>query len=140
MNNEISYKESTKKEKDYVLKKLIEYNEKMVPFTQKKVIDLNFVAKHRNEIIGGINAILYSWKMLFVDILWVDEAYRGQRIGTGLIKKVEEEAKKQGCTLIHLDTFDFQAKDFYLKHGFEIFGVLDDCPPGHQRFYLKKKI
>ena len=41
----------------------------------------------------------------------------------------EEEAKAMGATLVHLDTFDWQAKDFYLKHGYEIFGVLDDCPP-----------
>ena len=40
--------------------------------------------------------------------------------------------------LIHLDTFDFQAKDFYLKHGYEVFGVLDDCPKGHKRYYMKK--
>ncbi|PPE03578.1 hypothetical protein HCUR_00960 [Holospora curviuscula] len=26
-------------------------------------------------------------------------------------------------------TFDFQVKDFYLKQGYEIFGVLEDCPP-----------
>jgi hypothetical protein len=31
-----------------------------------------------------------------------------------------------------------QDKDFYLRHGYEIFGVLDNCPPGHQRYYMKK--
>lgn len=40
--------------------------------------------------------------------------------------------------LIHLDTFDFQAKDFYLKHGDEIFGVLEDCSKGYKRYYMKK--
>ena len=46
--------------------------------------------------------------------------------------------KKLGATLAHLDTFDFQAKDFYLKHGYEVFGILDDCPKGHKRYYMKK--
>ena len=55
-----------------------------------------------------------------------------------LIKKVEEIAKQKGCGLIHLDSFDWQAKDFYLKHGYEVFGILDDCPPGHKRYYMKK--
>jgi hypothetical protein len=40
--------------------------------------------------------------------------------------------------LSHLDTFDWQTKEFYLKHGYEVFGVLDDCPPGHKRYYMKK--
>ena len=43
-----------------------------------------------------------------------------------------------GCTLSHLDTFDFQAKDFYLTKGYEIFGELENCPPGHKRIFLKK--
>lgn len=32
-----------------------------------------------------------------------------------------------------------QAKDFYMKHGYELFGTLEDCPEGHCRYYLKKK-
>ncbi len=73
-------------------------------------------------------------------MLWVDEAHRGKGYGSILLEEVEKIAKEKECTLIHLDTFDFQAKDFYLKHGYELFGVLDDCPPGHKRFFMKKKI
>ena len=51
---------------------------------------------------------------------------------------MENEAKALGVKLSLLDTFDFQAKDFYLKHGYEIFGVLKDCPAGHERYYLSK--
>ena len=29
---------------------------------------------------------------------------------------------------------------FYLKHGYEIFGILEDCPKGHKRYYLKKSL
>lgn len=54
--------------------------------------------------------------------------------------EVEKSAIKKGCELIHLDTFDFQAKDFYLKYGYEIFGVLEDCPEKHKRYYSKKHI
>ena len=44
--------------------------------------------------------------------------------GSTLLKEVEKIAKEKGCKLVHLDTFDFQAKDFYLKRGYEIFDVL----------------
>lgn len=43
-----------------------------------------------------------------------------------------------GAKLAHTDTFDFLTIDFYLKHGYEIFGTLDNCPEGHKRYYLKK--
>jgi hypothetical protein len=39
-----------------------------------------------------------------------------------------------------LDTFDFQARGFYERNGYELFGTLDDCPPGHKRYYLKKAL
>ena len=55
------------------------------------------------------------------------------------MNKVEHEAKVWGVGLAQTDTFDFQAKDFYLKQGYEIFGVVDSSPrPGHKRYYMKK--
>lgn len=74
------------------------------------------------------------------DILWVSEEYRKSGLGTKLLREIEKIAVEENCNLIHLDTFDFQAKDFYLKHGYEVFGVLEDCPENHCRYYLKKKL
>lgn len=70
----------------------------------------------------------------------MDEKYRKTGFGSKLLKEVEKIAEREGCSLIHLDTFDFQAKDFYVRHGYEIFGVLEDCPVNHCRYYLKKKL
>jgi len=56
------------------------------------------------------------------------------------LRHLEHEAKLSGVKLIHLDTFDFQGKDFYLKYGYEIFGILEDCPAHHKRYYLKKNL
>ena len=47
---------------------------------------------------------------------------------------------QNGCDHIHLDTFDFQARDFYEKNGFQIFGAIEDYPVGHKRYYLVKKL
>ena len=77
---------------------------------------------------------------MYIDILWVDEGARGQGLGTKLLEDAQRIARENQCTLIHLDTFDFQAKDFYLRHGFHLFGVLEGCPEGHCRYYLSKKL
>lgn len=132
---------ATEEEVKLINDKIVAFNNSKVPFTQdQEPIIQNYVIKDASKVIAGINAMIYYWGILYVDMLFVDEEYRGQDLGSQLLNKVESEAKAIGATLVHLDTFDFQAKDFYLKAGYEIFGVLDDCPKGHQRYYLSKKL
>lgn len=121
--------------------KLAEFNNRQVPFTQEpSLLHQNYLIKDGETIIAGLKADIYYWRILFIEVLFVEEQYRGQGLGSALLKKVEDEARALGTTLAHLDTFDFQAKDFYIKHGYQLFGSLDDCPPGHQRHYLKKRL
>jgi GNAT superfamily N-acetyltransferase len=124
---------------EYIGKEIMSYNLSKGPFTQEiPFTKLNFKIEENGKIIAGIVSVLYCWNCLFIDLLFVDENYRNKGYGTLLLEKVEKEARKHGCHLIHLDTFDFQAKDFYLKNGFELFGLLPDCPKGHTRYYMKK--
>lgn len=141
-NSKYNIIESTKEDNEAILKGLVEYNLSQVPSKQKEnFMPINRSIKDENgEVIAGIISVMYGWNCLYVDILWVSEKHRKDGLGSKLLKEVERIAKENGCKLMHLDTFDFQAKDFYLKHGFEIFGVLDDCPEEHKRYYLKKKL
>jgi GNAT superfamily N-acetyltransferase len=121
---------------------LIAFNESAIPFTQAKpFIRLSYgVRADDGSVEAGINAVLYCWGILYIDALWVAKAARNRGLGTQLMARMESEAKKLGCTLSHLDTFDFQAREFYERNGYELFGILNDCPPGHKRFYLKKTL
>lgn len=127
---------------EYICERLVEYNLSQVAKTQqvdfvnidKKIVD------ESNNILAGCLAKMYCWNVIYIDILWVDDKYRQQGFGSKLLKEIEKIALEEKCSLIHLDTFDFQAKDFYIKHGYEVFGVLDDCPENHCRYYLKKKL
>lgn len=129
---------STEEECQYISTKIFEFNLKQLGIlAQTSIIPQNFVIKNKEEIIAGINAFIY-WNILCIDVLFVQREYRSKGIGAYLLHKVEEEAKQIGVTLSHLDTFDFQAKDFYLKKGYEIFGILENCPKNHKCFYMKK--
>jgi GNAT superfamily N-acetyltransferase len=102
---------------------------------------LDFVAKEtQGELLGGIQAYWVNWGILHVELLYVYDQYRGQGIASMLLEHVEKIARSHHCHLAHLDTFDFQAKDFYLKHGYSIFGVLENAPKGHSRYYMKKDL
>ncbi len=132
--------ESKAQEIRYIDEQLVDYNESKVPFD----LSISFSQFNRHikdeegNIIAGINCIYYAWKCVFVDVLWIHEEHRHKGLGSRLLNEIETLAKEAGCHLIHLDTFDFQAKDFYLKRGYKIFGILDDCPIGHKRYYLNK--
>lgn len=126
----------------YITDRLVEYNLSRVPLRQPEAF-VDIVRKAVDgdgNTVGGCIAEIYCWNVMYVDILWVDESARGQGLGTRLLGEVEEIARARGCTLVHLDTFDFQAKDFYLRHGYRLFGVLEGCPEGHCRYYLSKNL
>lgn len=127
---------------DYIIDRLVEYNLSKVPAEQDVLFDIldKKITDDNGNIIAGCVARMYCWNVAYVDTLWVDETYRGKGLGAKLLEEVEKAAKEKCCYLIHLDTFDFQAKEFYEKQGYEVFGVLDNCPTEHCRYYLKKNL
>lgn len=91
------------------------------------------------QTIGGLwGKTIYDW--LFVELLVVPDRYRGQDIGSRILTRAEDIARSRGCIGVWLDTYAFQAPDFYSKLGYEIFGTLDDHPRGSRRFFLKKRL
>lgn len=91
------------------------------------------------RVVGGLQGVsYYGW--LFVETLVLPEALRGRRLGTRLMDQAETIARQRGCIGVWLDTFSFQARGFYEKRGYRLFGQIDDYPPGHRRFYLAKRL
>lgn len=127
---------------DYIIDRLVEYNLAQVPAEQEILFDTldKKMTDDNGNVIAGCVARMNCWNVAYVDVLWVDSEYRSKGLGSKLLGEIEKSAKDKGCYLIHLDTFDFQAKEFYENHGYEMFGVLDNCPAGHCRYYLKKKL
>ncbi len=132
---------STPLEAEFIDHQIVAFNRSKVPFTQETTpVFKNYVIKEKEVVIAGINALIYHWGILYIDVLFVDPQHRGKSLGSTLLERVENDAKAMGATLSHLDTFDFQAHDFYLKRGYQVFGVLENCPTGHKRYYLSKSL
>ena len=77
---------------------------------------------------------------MHIDILWVDEKFRGQRLGSKLLEVAESEAKKRGCHSVHVDTMSWQAPEFYKKNGYKIISELEDIPDGNKKYHLIKNL
>lgn len=92
-----------------------------------------------DEILGGLyGSVFYQW--LFIDLLSVPEQARGQGVGSRLMQMAETLALQKNCVGMYLDTFEFQAPEFYKKMGFNEFGHMDEYPPGHKRFFFQKRL
>lgn len=83
-----------------------------------------------------VGVIFGGW--LFVESLWVEEAQRGTGVGRALLAQAEAYAREQGCHDVWLDTF--QARAFYEKQGYRVFGELEAYPAGQTRCFLRKAL
>jgi catechol 2,3-dioxygenase-like lactoylglutathione lyase family enzyme len=90
-------------------------------------------------VVGGIAAMI-NWEWLSINLVWVEESLRGTGLGHELLGRIEEVGRQRGCKRAHLDTFSYQARPFYERHGYELFATLDDYPTGQQRFFLRKSL
>jgi GNAT superfamily N-acetyltransferase len=101
---------------------------------------LCFVLQSPDEsIVGGVIGETY-WDWFYLDLIWVKDELRGRGFGHRLMTLAEDEARGRGAKNAYLDTFSFQAPEFYKEHGYQVFGELQDFPPGHQRYFLTKQL
>ena len=91
------------------------------------------------RLLGGLLGSLV-WDWLQIDVLWVDTAERGRGYGRALLQRAEEVAQGAGCWHARLDTFDFEARGFYEKQGYTVYGALGGFPRGHTQFHLRKAL
>ncbi len=90
-------------------------------------------------VAGGLwGTTLFQW--LEIEMLVVPAEMRQQGLGSALLAAAEAEAKARGCIGVCVDTLSFQAEPFYRRHGYALFGVLDDCPLGHRRLFFRKRL
>ena len=113
-----------------------EYNEQQAGKQHGKL--LCFVVRAPDgDVLGGVIGETH-WNWLYVNLMWLREDLRGQGYGQRLLALAEAEARQRGAEYAYLDTFSFQAPEFYKKQGYEVFGMLENFPPGHQRYYMRK--
>lgn len=128
-------------ERDFIRSKVIDHNmQKLAGSASMPKEEAGFIVRGSGgEILGGVTGTAY-WGHMHIDFLWVDPLCRGQRIAEQLMQAIEQYSRERQYRLLVVDTFSFQAPEFYKKQGFREFGVLHDHPEGHSQHYFEKRL
>ena len=93
---------------------------------------------------GRLIALLHAQQVLeniHIKALVVDKEHQKKGLGASLLAELEEKAAEAGVTSITLSTKSYQAKDFYIKQGYEIYASLTDVPQkGITKYHFIKKL
>jgi len=101
---------------------------------------LEVIAKDEHgKILGGLYGY-FAWAWLEIHILVIDEAHRKQGIGKALLQKAEAVALQKKVYKIRLNTFEFQAPQFYEQFGYQVVAVEEGFPEGYRTYHFHKML
>lgn len=116
---------------------LAAYNRSVIGTQPGKTVVVS--VKDEGAVAGGVVGEVWAgW--LFIQLFWLQDALRGRNLGSEALQTLEAEARRLGATQAYVDTFSFQAPDFYRKLGYHEFGRLDGWPLGHSRYWMTKAL
>ncbi|MGI2106537.1 GNAT family N-acetyltransferase [Shewanella frigidimarina] len=102
-------------------------------------LPLTIVARSdEGNVVGGV-AGRTIYKNFLINVVWVDDQYRGKGLGRELMQIAEFEAIKRGCLIAQLDTLDFQAPTFYQGLGFNVIGTVPKFSGSPARYFMMKQ-
>lgn len=118
--------------------KLDAYDKAHIKYTIDGEISLGIVKDL--HLIAGVNACMTAYHILYVSTLFVEKPYRNKGVGTFLMNKLENEAKKLGANLIRLDSFNWQGAHFYEKIGYKKVGEYRSEKDLFSEYFFLKEI
>lgn len=136
MEIKICHTEDPKTEK-YIVQRLWQHNER---FADINIKPLNVIVyDDQGNIQGGLLA--HTWcGTLDIHYLWIEDVYRLHGTGRQLMLTAEDEARNRNCHMSVVDTMSFQARGFYEKLGYQVYGEQAGYAQRFARYYLAKRL
>lgn len=114
------------------------YNRSQREEAESEPLNLYVEDKKGNLMAGLVAETFGNW--LEIEYLFVKEELRGQGIGSKLLQQAESEAKNRNCRFAFVNTYQFQAPDFYKSHGYKAVFTLQNYPYTGKRLYYQKDL
>lgn len=102
--------------------------------------EMAFALRDDAGVVAG--GLLGYWRdgWLFVASLSVREDLRGHGFGRGLMAQAEAWVRQREGRGIWLDSYGFQAPEFYRRLGYQEMGRLTDYLPGSDRIWFVRRL
>ena len=118
---------------------LLAFNQAAVGDAAGEPFALTLKAPGSEAVAGGVWG-LAQWGSFYIALMFVPEQARGQGLGSALMARAEAHARARGCRQAWLDTYAFQARPFYERLGFTVFGQIDGPAPIFPRYFMQKPL
>ncbi len=115
------------------------FNDEFCGYADRKPLAVLARDPETGAVIGGALG-RSSLGLLFLQLFYLSDAYRGGGIGTEILRLFENEGRKRGCVAGVLYTISFQAPAFYERHGWRRFGEVPCHPVGTSWVFLSKQL
>jgi GNAT superfamily N-acetyltransferase len=117
---------------------LAEYNEAQAHRRDWRALAVTVRDPDTGRLAGGILGRT-SLGLFFLDLFYLPEHLRGAGTGSEILRMAEAEATRRGCQAATLVTVNFQAPEFYARHGWEEFGRIQSAPDV-ARIFMRKML
>lgn len=119
--------------------KIAQFNAKHWDASKRQGLGLKKL-NSRGELIAMLAGRTFgNW--FYLESFWLAELERGKGLGCAMLNEAEQIAKRRGCKFVLLDTLEFQAKPFYLRHGYQVQWVQQDYPfAGGAKYFMTKTL
>lgn len=113
------------------------FNEAALGSAERRPLVIAIRSRAERTLLGGLYGRT-GFRRMTVELLFVPEPLRGQGLGSRLLQLAETEARARNCVGAWIETFSADAKRFYERNGYRVFGKIADYPPGNTRYFLSK--
>ena len=115
------------------------YTDSFAPDLHEEIPICRKLVDRDGKLVAGIIAGIGCWDEFDVDVLWVEEPYRGRGLGSYLLGEAEREAVEKGAYKLYVTVGDWNA-GFFKKNGYAVNGELEDVPRGHSCYEMEKPV
>jgi len=136
----------TKEESSHISLRIEEYNQHATegrihfPGTQEPGLSFDLAVRGPDGgVVGGVN-VSSLLGVMWLEVLWTSETYRGRGIASWLILEAERIAHEAGCVGAGTWTFNWQGADFYPRIGYHLNGIYKGYPRGMTEHVLTKRL
>lgn len=115
---------------------LSDYNEQRTGRRDWRALAVVLNDPHSGAPVGGLLGRT-TLGLFFLDLFFLPAHLRHGGLGSHALQMAEEEAVRRGCVAGALVTIDFQAPEFYARHGWEEIGRVRSAADV-ERIFMRK--